>query len=134
MLWILPINIPVLVVWIHNLSVHWLTPFTSHHNVMSIMSIILLVEIIACGKMVPRTTSSLRHVTAVLLFGIAILAAMRGVTWAYQLHQLANVFCTWLVIVYVSGSKLATNGLPGVMRGRERHAVVPNLGHGKKTP
>ncbi|RMZ77802.1 hypothetical protein DV737_g4165, partial [Chaetothyriales sp. CBS 132003] len=44
MLWVLPINLPVLVVWIHNLAVHWLTPFSSHHNVLSIMPFIILVE------------------------------------------------------------------------------------------
>jgi GPI inositol-deacylase len=44
MLWVLPLNLPILVVWIHNLAVHWLTPFSSHHNVLSIMPFIVLVE------------------------------------------------------------------------------------------
>lgn len=54
MLWILPINLPVLVVWIHNLAVHWLTPFSSHHNLLSIMPFILLVETLTTGNMIPR--------------------------------------------------------------------------------
>lgn len=54
MLWCLPINLPTLVVWVHNLAVHWGTPFSSHHNVLSIMPFILLVETLASGKMVPR--------------------------------------------------------------------------------
>src|SRR5690606_14539399 len=58
MVWILPINLPVLVVWIHNLAVHWLTPFSSHHNVLSIMPVILLVETLtSTGKMIPRVES-----------------------------------------------------------------------------
>lgn len=57
MLWILPINLPVLVVWVHNLAVHWLTPFASHHNVLSIMPFILLVETMTSGKMIPPVTS-----------------------------------------------------------------------------
>ena len=57
MLWVLPINGPVLVVWVHNLAVHWLTPFSSHHNVLSIMPFILLVETLTGGKMVPRVSS-----------------------------------------------------------------------------
>lgn len=57
MLWVLPINIPVLVVWVHNLTVHWLTPFSSHHNVLSIMPFILLVETLTGGKMIPRVTT-----------------------------------------------------------------------------
>lgn len=54
MLWILPINLPVLVVWVHNLAVHWLTPFSSHHNLLSVMPFILLVETITTGNMIPR--------------------------------------------------------------------------------
>ncbi len=57
MLWILPINMPTLVVWIHNLAVQWLTPFSSHHNVLSIMPLILLVETLTSGKMIPRVTT-----------------------------------------------------------------------------
>lgn len=54
MLWILPINLPVLVVWIRNIAVHWLTPFSSHHNILSIMPYILLVETLSTGRMIPR--------------------------------------------------------------------------------
>jgi glycosylphosphatidylinositol deacylase len=57
MLWVLPINLPVLVVWIHNLAVHWLTPFSSHHNVLSIMPFILLVETLTAGVMIPRLSN-----------------------------------------------------------------------------
>lgn len=57
MLWVLPINIPVLIVWVHNLAVHWLTPFSSHHNVLSIMPYILLVETLTSGTMIPRVTT-----------------------------------------------------------------------------
>ncbi|TKA30091.1 hypothetical protein B0A50_02810 [Salinomyces thailandicus] len=54
MLWILPINMPVLVVWIHNLAVHWLNPFSTHHNLLSVLPYILLVETMSTGNMVPR--------------------------------------------------------------------------------
>lgn len=54
MLWILPINALVLLVWVHNLVVHWLMPFSSHHNVLSIMPFILLVETMTSGAMIPR--------------------------------------------------------------------------------
>jgi len=57
MLWILPINLPVLVVWHHNLAVHWLTPFSSHHNLLSIMPFILLVETLTTGNMISRVTT-----------------------------------------------------------------------------
>lgn len=57
MLWVLPINVPVLIVWAHNLAVHWFTPFSSHHNVLSIMPFILLVQTLTNGAMIPRNTT-----------------------------------------------------------------------------
>lgn len=104
LLWILPINIPVLVVWIHNLAVPYLVPFSSHHNIASIMPYLLLVEIISTGHMIPRLASrSSRLVTNILLFGIAIWAAVYGVTWAYTLHWAGNWLAAWLFVVHLSG-------------------------------
>lgn len=57
MIWVLPINLPVLVVWVHNLAQQWLTPFSSHHNILSIMPFILVVETLSTGHMIPRVTS-----------------------------------------------------------------------------
>ncbi|KAG6035666.1 GPI inositol deacylase [Claviceps citrina] len=102
MMWVLPINLPILAVWIRNLAVHWLTPFSSHHNVLSIMPFILLVENLTTGRMVPQVTSQLRHVTSVLLFGTALCAAIYGVSHAYMLHYLVNIIATWLVILHSS--------------------------------
>lgn len=64
MLWVLPINIPVLVVWVHNLAVHWLTPFSSHHNILSIMPYVLVVETMSTGNMIPRIVG--RYVASLL--------------------------------------------------------------------
>ncbi len=95
MIWILPINIPVLLVWAHNLAVHWLTPFSSHHNVLSIMPYLILVETLTCGKMILRVTSRARHVTNAIFFVLAAYAAVYGVTYAYMLHHLVNLACGW---------------------------------------
>ena len=57
MLWILPINVLVLLVWAHNLVVHWFMPFSSHHNVLSIMPFLILVETMTSGAMIPRITT-----------------------------------------------------------------------------
>lgn len=57
MLWILPINALVLLVWAHNLVVHWYMPFSSHHNILSIMPFVLLVETMTSGTMIPRMTT-----------------------------------------------------------------------------
>ena len=82
MIWILPINIPVLLVWAHNLALHWLTPFSSHHNVLSIMPYLILVETLTSGKMIPRVSSKARYVTNVLFFVLAVYAAVYGVSYA----------------------------------------------------
>ncbi|KAK2630609.1 hypothetical protein QTJ16_001429 [Diplocarpon rosae] len=111
MLWILPINLPILVVWVHNLAVHWLTPFSSHHNVLSIMPFILLVETLSSGNMVPRVTSRIRHLTSVFFFLIAIYAAVYGVTYAYMLHYLVNFIAAWLVMMHSSTSSWTLAGL-----------------------
>ncbi|KAH8804788.1 GPI inositol-deacylase-like protein [Xylogone sp. PMI_703] len=111
MLWILPINLPILVVWVHNLAVHWLTPFSSHHNVLSIMPFILLVETLTSGKMVPRVTSRLHHFTSIFFFCIAIYAAVYGVTYAYMLHYLVNFIAAWLVAIHSSTSSWSLAGL-----------------------
>lgn len=110
MLWILPINIPTLVVWIHNLAVHWLTPFSSHHNVLSILPFVLLVETLSTGKMIPRVRSWTRHLTSVLFFTLAVYSAVYGITFAYLLHYVVNIICVWLMVVHLSCEQLSVSG------------------------
>lgn len=118
MLWTIPaINLPILVVWIHNLAVQWLTPFSSHHNVLSIMPFILLVETLTSGKMVPQVKSRFKHITSICFFGIAIYAAMYGVTYAYMLHHLVNFAIAWLVGVHSSTSSWSLAGLSTMFEG-----------------
>ncbi|KAL8765223.1 MAG: hypothetical protein Q9209_007616 [Squamulea sp. 1 TL-2023] len=128
MLCVLPINIPVLVVWIHNLAVHWLTPFSSHHNVLSIMPFILLVETLTGGKMIPRASARLTYVTSILFISLAVYAAVYGVTFAYLLHHIVNGVATWLVALHFSGSDLSLSGLTRILDGDD------NSGHVKKRP
>ncbi|KAL2267769.1 hypothetical protein VTJ83DRAFT_5046 [Remersonia thermophila] len=117
MLWILPINLPTFVVWVHNLAVHWLTPFTSHHNVLSVMPFVLLVETLTTGKVIPRLTSPLRHVTSLLIFSIAIYAAVYGVSYAYTLHYLVNLLAMWLTIVHSTTDSWSLAGLSQLYAG-----------------
>ncbi|KAL4892476.1 PGAP1-domain-containing protein [Aspergillus ambiguus] len=119
MLWILPINILVLLVWAHNLVVHWFMPFSSHHNVLSIMPFILLVEAMTTGTMIPRVTTRLKYITSSILFSIAIYAAVYGVSYAYLLHHLANIFAAWLVGIYLSSSGLSVRRLWRILEGDE---------------
>ncbi|KAL8859311.1 MAG: hypothetical protein Q9178_004249 [Gyalolechia marmorata] len=129
MLCVLPINIPVLVVWIHNLAVHWLTPFSSHHNVLSIMPFILLVETLTSGKMIPRASARLTYITNILFFSLAVYAAVYGITYAYLLHHIVNGVAAWLVALHFSGSDLSLAGLTRILDGDHN-----NGGDVKKRP
>lgn len=111
MVWILPINLPVLVVWARNLAVHWLTPFSTFDNVLSILPIVLLVETLSTGKMVPRVTTWARHFTNILLFCLALYAAVYGVTYAYRLHTIANILCAWLAAIHFSSNYFSSSGI-----------------------
>ncbi|KAF2719316.1 PGAP1-domain-containing protein [Polychaeton citri CBS 116435] len=102
MLWILPINLPILIVWVHNLLVQWLTPFSTHHNLLSVLPYILLVETMSTGHMLPRVQSRLRHFTNTLIFVFALYAAIYGVTYAYRLHHIGNALCAWLFFIHCS--------------------------------
>ncbi|KAK5112260.1 hypothetical protein LTR62_004421 [Meristemomyces frigidus] len=107
MLWILPMNMPVLAVWIHNLAVHWLTPFSTHHNLLSVLPYVLIVETMSTGSMIPRVTTRLRYITNVFTFSFALYAAVYGVTYAYRLHHMANALCAWLFVIHLSSGPLS---------------------------
>ncbi|KAH9887818.1 PGAP1-domain-containing protein [Xylariomycetidae sp. FL2044] len=130
MLWILPINLPTLVVWVRNLAVHWFTPFSSHHNVLSILPFILLVETLTTGKMIPPVTNRFRHLTSVMLFGIATYAAIYGVSYAYMLHYLVNLVAAWLVAVHSTSDSWSLAGFASMFDGD--HSA--NQKTGKKKP
>ncbi|KAI7924050.1 GPI inositol-deacylase [Pyricularia oryzae] len=111
MIWVMPIDVPVLLVWVRNLALNWMTPFSSHHNVLSIIPFIVLVETHTTGKMVPRVTSRpLRHVSGIILTGTAVYAAIYGVSYAYVLHHLVNIFAAWLVAVHLTTAAAAVAG------------------------
>ena len=136
MVWILPINALVLLVWAHNLMVHWFMPFSSFHNILSIMPFIVLVETTTGGAMIPRVTTRFKHVTSVILFSIAVYSAVYGVSYAYLLHQLANLFSVWLICIYFSNSGFSVHRFWRVLEGEDVPSGVSEIGgsHIKKKP
>lgn len=135
MLWILPINILVLLVWAHNLVVHWFMPFSSHHNVLSIMPFILLVETMTSGAMIPRVTTWFKHVTSMLFFSIAVYSAVYGVSYAYLLHHLANILSAWLMGIYFFSSGFSIRRLWRILEGDDFvSSSEPGGSHIKKKP
>lgn len=55
MMGLLPINALILVVWVRNLAVGWLAPFSTDHNVLNVVGFLLNVEALHSGKMLHRT-------------------------------------------------------------------------------
>ena len=115
MLWVLPLNLPVLVVWVHNLAVPYWSAFGSHHNILAIAPFIVLVETLAGGVMVPRLrlgnkgkrgSGYARVITNVGFFSLAVYAAVYGMTWAYRLHWIACVVAGWLGILHWLGGSI----------------------------
>lgn len=52
---LLPFNLPILLVWIRNISVHWFVPFSSDHSLLAIAPFMLYVETLTSSrKMLPR--------------------------------------------------------------------------------
>lgn len=134
MLWILPINVLVLLVWAHNLVVHWFMPFSSHHNVLSIMPFLLLVETMTSGAMIPRINNRLHHITSMIFFVIATYSAVYGVTYAYLLHHLANILAAWFVGIYLVGNNFSPRRLWRIIDGDELPSEPGSSRHVKKKP
>ena len=75
--------------------------------------------------------NSARYLTNILLFGMAIYAAVYGVSYAYLLHHLANILCAWLVAIHLSTSRFSLSRLN---RAIENLQDAPDGGHVKKRP
>ena len=97
------------------------------------MPYLVLVETLTSGKMIPRLTGRSRYVTNLMLFGVAVYAAVYGVSYAYMLHHLVNGLCAWLVAVHFSGSQFSLDGLGKMMEG-EDGGDKPGEQHVKKRP
>lgn len=69
--------------------------------------------------MIPRLSlpSPARHVTSLLFWGLAVFAAVYGISYAYMLHHFVNGIVAWLVLVHFSGSKISVSGLRDVWEG-----------------
>lgn len=99
MLWILPISVPTIIVFVHNLTVNWKTPFSSHHNFLSILPILLLMERNLSLTTLPSLQGKFT-VTKGLIFYFAFYCLVYGIRHTFWLHHLLNFFCCWLLVVH----------------------------------
>lgn len=110
MLWVLPISIPVLIVFVHNLNIKWSTPFSSHHNFLAVAPVLIMVELHnfypttlpwvgeeADGK--PTTDQMRYRVTVGLLVYSGLYSVIYGIRHTFWLHHLFNFWCCWNAIL-----------------------------------
>lgn len=100
MTWILPINLPVLVVWIHNFSIHWSTPFSSQHNLSAILPTLLLVQLNDAGYMFSQQAASISFSRLIPAY-FALYAVLFGTRHLFWLHYLFNILCSWYFVTLV---------------------------------
>lgn len=100
MLWILPINIPILIVFIHNFTISWQTPFLSHHNFLAIIPILIMVERNNTSNILPiNNRKNFNSITYGFLVYFIMYGIIYGMRHTYWLHHLFNVFSCWLIIL-----------------------------------
>lgn len=95
MMWILPINVPTLIVFVHNVMVNWKTPFSSHHNFLAIIPILFLVERNNSRQVLPQRNFS--TITYSLIGYFAFYSVVYGFRHTFWLHHLFNVLACWLI-------------------------------------
>ncbi|BGP39096.1 GPI inositol deacylase [Rhodotorula kratochvilovae] len=135
---LLPINALILVVWVRNLAVGWLAPFSSDHNVLMVVGFLANVEALHSGKMLQRTSGGrFSPLVTVAVFVVpATYALLYGIRSAHRLYSLANLCFVWLALgtsdAFVGGdpnTPLSSTGgadpLGGVGTGAKRRTSEP---------
>ncbi|KAK6463215.1 PGAP1-like protein-domain-containing protein [Scheffersomyces coipomensis] len=106
MLWILPVNIPIVIVFVHNLAINWKTPFSSHHNLLSIAPIILLMERNSTLKKLPIINGAwFKNCGLGLIVYFVGYCLIYGSCHTYWIHHLLNILSCWLFLFVLSGDK-----------------------------
>ncbi|KAF9547374.1 GPI inositol deacylase [Mortierella hygrophila] len=97
---LLPCTLPVLMVWIRNLSVQWYEPFSSDHRLDYIAPFIFFVEAVTDGAMVPRTPEKgYAAVTMGLLNYMIVFLIMYGVRYSWQIYFMSRIWIAWILVL-----------------------------------
>ncbi|CCD26096.2 Bst1p NDAI_0G03190 [Naumovozyma dairenensis CBS 421] len=92
------IDAPIIIVFLHNVGIRWETSFRSHHNILSVTPIILLVCSNANLNIPSRVSSNSfdGKVTIALLLYSGIFSLIYGLRNLYWVHDLLNIISAWL--------------------------------------
>ncbi|KAG0287304.1 GPI inositol deacylase [Linnemannia gamsii] len=105
---LLPCTLPVLMVWIRNLSVQWYEPFSSDHRLDYIAPFIFFVEAVTDGAMVPRTPEKgYAAVTMGLLNYMIVFLIMYGVRYSWQIYFMSRIWIVWILILQLKDKEFA---------------------------
>ena len=81
--------------------------------------------VIPAGGMIPRLSSSLKHVTSIFLFGLGLYSALYGVTYAYRLHWYVDLVAAWFFALhFFFGGKEQGVSVHGLRSGLRRLSDV----------
>lgn len=109
MLWVMPVDIPIVIVYIHNLAIKWQTAFSSHHNILSILPIMLFLErnvqmtneIGRGGKMNLEWINCSFRVTVGIMIYFVGYCLIYGTRHTFWIHHLFNIMCAWMLWLQV---------------------------------
>ncbi|KAK3835890.1 MAG: PGAP1-like protein-domain-containing protein [Linnemannia elongata] len=112
---LLPCTLPVLMVWIRNLSVQWYEPFSSDHRLDYIAPFIFFVEAVTDGAMVPRTPEKgYAAVTMGLLNYMIVFLIMYGVRYSWQIYFMSRIWIVWILILQLKDKEFAKGVIKAV--------------------
>ncbi|KAF9969282.1 GPI inositol deacylase [Actinomortierella ambigua] len=103
---LLPCTVPVLMVWIRNLSVQWYEPFSSDHRLDSIAPFIFYVEAVTSGAMMPRTNKSYTRITNMILNIMIVCVVAYGVRYSWVIFFLSDWWISWLLFLQIKDTVL----------------------------
>lgn len=97
LLWLLPSNGAILLVWLRNLQAGWWRPFPSDHNVFAILGVVLLVEHLGSGRdLRPPPNKWTIYITRYLLMFAMLLILLWGGRYVFIVGEIVNIFALWL--------------------------------------
>lgn len=73
-----------------------------------------------------------KHVTYMILFCLAGYSAVYGVTFAYLLHHVANIFSAWLVVLYLVSGGFSIRRIFRILEGEDNTGLSADGKHKKK--
>ncbi|QLL31787.1 hypothetical protein HG536_0B06550 [Torulaspora globosa] len=93
------IDAPTIIVFLHNFAIRWETPFRSHHNVLAVAPTIFLVSANSAFNIVPFKSESFSGglITVLLLGYASFFSLIYGARNLYWIHHLVNIICAWLL-------------------------------------